>query len=222
MTDRHRRPSADALLRTGRFFTRRETSRGPAGGVPRGRPRGRRLLPGPLEPRQGRAVHPRGELHRLLLVEGLRQGRDHHLGDPADRLPLGRPGLPGVRAPRLPARGGVLLVHLLPDPGPLPLRPWRAGRDVPRGEGPARRPGRGVGRDHRRPGQAAPLPVRARQGRARPVRLGRGGGDRRRRARPHHQGVRPGPDRRASPRSRRCRWSATPSARGSSSSSAAR
>ena len=26
----------------------------------------------------------------LLLVEGLRQGRDHHLGDPADRLPVGR------------------------------------------------------------------------------------------------------------------------------------
>ena len=55
-----------------------------------GRPRGRRLLPRPVEPRQGRALHPRRELHRLVLVEGLRQGRDHHLGDPADRLPLGR------------------------------------------------------------------------------------------------------------------------------------
>ena len=55
-----------------------------------GRPRGRRLLPGPLEPRQGRPLHPRRELHRLVLVEGLRQGRDHHLGDPADRLPVGR------------------------------------------------------------------------------------------------------------------------------------
>ena len=70
-----------------------------------------------------------------MLVEGLRQGRDHHLGDPADRLPLGRPGLPGVRAPRLPPRRRVLLVHLLADPGPLPLRPRRAAADVPRGQG---------------------------------------------------------------------------------------
>jgi hypothetical protein len=52
------------------------------------------LLPRPLEPRQGRALHPRGELHRFLLVEGLRQGRHHHLGGPADRLPVHRPGPP--------------------------------------------------------------------------------------------------------------------------------
>ena len=37
---------------------------GPARGVPARRPRGRRLLPGPLEPRQGRPLHPRRELHR--------------------------------------------------------------------------------------------------------------------------------------------------------------
>ncbi len=79
----------------------------------------------------------RGQLHRLVLVEGLRQGRDHHLGDPADRLPVGGPGPPGVRAARLPARRGVLLVHLLADPGALPVRPRRAGGDVPRGQGPA-------------------------------------------------------------------------------------
>ena len=77
----------------------------------------------------------------LVLVEGLRQGRDHHLGDPADRLPVGGPGLPGVRAARLPARRRVLLVHLLAHPGALPVRPRRAGGDVPGGEGPARRPG---------------------------------------------------------------------------------
>ncbi len=36
------------------------------------------------------------------------------------------PGPPRVRAPRVPARRSVLLVHLLPHPGPLPLRPRRA------------------------------------------------------------------------------------------------
>ena len=34
-----------------------------------------------------------GELHRVVLVEGVRQGRDHHLGDAADRLSVGGPGL---------------------------------------------------------------------------------------------------------------------------------
>ena len=62
----------------------------PADAAPDRRPRRRQLLPGPLEPRQGRPLHPRRELHRLVLVEGLRQGRDHHLGGPADRLPVGR------------------------------------------------------------------------------------------------------------------------------------
>ena len=38
-----------------------------------------------MEPRQGGALDPRGELHRLVLVEGLRQGRDHHLGEPSRR-----------------------------------------------------------------------------------------------------------------------------------------
>ena len=131
------------------------------------------------------------------------------------------PDSPGVRAARLPARRGLLLVHLLPHPGPLPVRPRRAGGDVPRGEGPARRPGAGLGRRRRRPGEAPPLPAGPRQGRARAGLVGRGGRDRRRRARPHDQGATGRTGSPASPRSRRCRWSATPSGRGSSSSSAA-
>ena len=189
--------SSDALVRSRRFFTRGDGLRRPPDAHQAGRPRGRRLLPGPVEPRQGRALHPRRELHGLVLVEGLRQGRDHHLGDPADRLPVGRPGLPGVRAPRLPARRGVLLVHLLADPGPLPLRPRRAAADVPRGQVPARRrPGQGVGAHRREPGAGQGLQVRPRQGRARPRHLGRGRRDRRRGARAHHQEVRPRPGRR--------------------------
>ncbi len=158
---------------------------------------GGRLLPGPLEPRQGRPLHPRGQLHRLVLVEGLRQGRDHHLGDPADRLPLGRPRLPGVRAPRLPARRRLLLVHLLPDPGALPLRPRRAAADVPRGEEAARRGSRR--RLGARGGEQAArqgLQVGPGQGRPGPGLVGRGRRDGRRRPRAHDQDLRPRPGRR--------------------------
>ena len=129
-------PLTEALVRTRRFFTRAEVSADLRTLHQVGRPAGRRLLPGPVEPRQGRALHPRRELHRLVLVEGLRQGRHHHLGDAADRLPVGRPGPPGVRAARLPPRRGVLLVHLLAHPGALPVRARRAAGDVPRGQGP--------------------------------------------------------------------------------------
>ena len=102
------------------------------------------------------------------------------------------PGLPGVRAPRLPARRGVLLVHLLADPGPLPLRPRRAAADVPRGQGRARRrPGRGVG-GHRRTTRSGRARYKSARGKGGLVRatLGRGHRDRRRRARAHDQEVR--------------------------------
>ena len=138
----------------------------PADGDQDRRPGGRRVLPGPVEPRQGGPLHPRRELHRLVLVEGVRQGRHHHLGDPGDRLPVGGPGPARVRAARLPARRRVLLVHLLADPGALPLRPRRAGRDVPGGQGPAGRPGAGLGRHPGRPGAPPALPAGPRQGRA--------------------------------------------------------
>ena len=84
----------EALLRTRRLPAAGRGVGRPADAAPDRRPRGRRLLPGPLEPRQGRPLHPRRELHRLVLVEGLRQGRHHHLGGPADRLPVasGRTG----------------------------------------------------------------------------------------------------------------------------------
>ena len=180
------------------------------------RPAGRRLLPGPVEPRQGRPLHPRRELHRLLLVEGLRQGRDHHLGDPADRLPLGRPGLPGVRAPRLPARRGVLLVHLLADPGALPLRPRRPAADVPRGQGAARRrPGarRGSTSSRTRCAPRRTSPPAARAAWSAPP------GTRPPRSSPPRTSTRSrstaptgSP---ASRRSRPCRWSRTPPAPGS-------
>ena len=126
------------------------------------------------------------------------------------------PGQAGVRAPRLPARRGVLLVHLLADPGPLPLRPRRAAADVPRGEGAARRrPGQGLGAHRRQPPAGQGLQVRARQGRPGP----RDAGTRPPRWSPpptctrSRSGARTGSP--ASRRSRRCRWSPTPPAPGS-------
>ena len=153
------------------------------------------LLSGPLEPRQGGPLDPRGQLHRLLLVEGLRQGRDHHLGGPADRLPVHGRRPAGVRAPGMPPWCGVLLVHLLADPRALPLRPRRPARDVPRGQGDVRRPGRGVGLDRPGPRAGAPLQVGPRQGRPGPRELGRGRRDRRGRPRLHGQALGPRPDR---------------------------
>ena len=84
-----------------------------------------------------------------------------------------------------------------PDPGPLPLRPRRPAADVPRGQGPARRrPGPGLGAHRREPAAGQGLQVRPRQGRPGPRHLGRGHRDRRGRARPHDQEVRPRPGRR--------------------------
>ena len=125
-------------------------------------------------------------------MEGLRQGRHHHLGDPGDRLPVGGPGPARVRAPRLPARRRVFLVHLLADPGAVSLRPRRAGRDVPGGPGPAGRPGAGVGRYPGRSAAPPSLPSGPRQGRVGAGELGRGHRDDRGRARAHHQDLRAG------------------------------
>jgi hypothetical protein len=134
-----------------------------------------------------------------VLVERVRQGRHHHLGDPGDRLPLGRPRPPRVRAARLPARRGLLLVHLLAHARALPVRARRARRDVPRSQSAPRRSGRRVGRGRHRPREAPPLPVRARQGRTGAHQLGRGGRDRRRRPRARHRRVRARPHRRIQP-----------------------
>ena len=91
------------------------------------------VLPRPLAARPGRPLHPRRQLHRLLLVEDPRQGRDRRLGDAADRLPLQRAGRPRVRAARLPARRLVQLVRVLAAAGAVPVRARRAARPLPGG-----------------------------------------------------------------------------------------
>src|SRR5664279_4163871 len=57
------------------------------------------------------------------------------LGGAADRRPVGGAGPPGVRAARLSSWGGVPLVHVLANPGQIPLRARAPARDVPGGQG---------------------------------------------------------------------------------------
>lgn len=80
---RHPRPlraqktlASDLLLSTSRFLTKQEVSDDLRATFRQGG----RVLPRPLEPRQGRPVDTRGQLHRLVPVERVRQGRHHHLG----------------------------------------------------------------------------------------------------------------------------------------------
>ena len=211
-------PLTEALVDTRRFFTRAEVSDDLRAMHRVGRAAGRRLLPRPVEPRQGRALHPRRQLHRVVLVEGLRQGRHHHLGVAADRLPVGRAGPPGVRAARLPARRRLLLVHLLAHPGALPVRARRAARDVPRGQG-ARSATRSLAWADIVDDPEKSRRYKAARGKGGLVRADVGGGGRDRRGRPRatrSSGTAPTGSP-ASRRSPRCRWSRTPPAPGSSS-----
>jgi nitrate reductase alpha subunit len=76
------------------FFKRDPRPLPMATALPRARTATGKTPTAPLAARQDRALHPRRELHRLLLVEDLRQERPRHLGNPADRLPAHPPDLP--------------------------------------------------------------------------------------------------------------------------------
>ena len=86
---------AEAFLRR----PRRHHDRGPSLG-------GR--LPQALAARQDRALDARRELHGVLLLEGLRQGRHRHLGDAADRLSAHAARSAQSRAARLLARRAAI------------------------------------------------------------------------------------------------------------------
>ena len=146
-------------------------------------------VPRSLAPRQGRALHPRRELHGLVLVERVRQGRPDHLGEPGRRLPADGPGAPEPRAARVPARRVVLLVHVLARPAQAPVHAREPARTLAGGTRRRERPRDGVRADRGR----RRLPGGARPRRVRPLQLG--GGDRadRRGDRAHDPRARPGP-----------------------------
>ena len=189
-------PAVDALLRTGRFFARTETSPDLRAVYREGGRDGdvfyRDRWSHDKVVRSTHGVNCTG----LLLVEGLRQGRDHHLGDPADRLPVGRAGLA-----RSTSRAAARAARRSPGtPTPPPGCATRT---------PAACSSRCTARP--RPGSATRCSAwaevttdpekrrryqqaRGKGGLVRVV-LGRGRRDRRRRARAHDQDLRPGPRR---------------------------
>ena len=90
-------------------------------------------LPQALAARQDRALHARRQLHRLVLVEDLRQGRHRHLGDAADRLSAHAPGPAQPRAARLLAGRQLQLVSLFRQPGEVPAGALAPAQAVARG-----------------------------------------------------------------------------------------
>ena len=128
----------------------------------------------------------------LVLVEDLRQVRDRHLGDAADRLSAhaARPAEP--RAARLRPRRELQLVPLQRQPGEDAAGARPADEDL----APAARDDdadKGVGGDPAGPGAAGRLCDPPRQGRPRARALGRGDRDHRGRERLHGQDLRPRP-----------------------------
>ena len=96
-------------------------------------------LPPALAARQDRALDPRRQLHRLLQLEDLRQGRRGHLGNAADRLSAHAARHAQPRAARLLARGLVQLVPVQRQPGEVPDGARPPGPAVARGAQDARR-----------------------------------------------------------------------------------
>ena len=124
-----------------------------------------------LAARQDRALHPRRELHRLLLVEDLRQGRHRHLGDPADRLSAHPAGPAEPRTARLRPRRQLLLVPVFRQPGEVPAGARRGCSSCgARRARPARRSRHG--RRSSRTRRSARATPEARPGRLRPRRAG--------------------------------------------------
>ena len=116
------------FIRSSASFSRRSAGRSAA----RRREGGgdRRLAPGEDQHGQGlrlfrrevqnRALHAWRELHRLVLMEDLRQGRHRHVGDAADRLSAHAAGSAEPRTPRLRPWRQLLLVSVLGQPRETP------------------------------------------------------------------------------------------------------
>ena len=175
---------------------RRDDDRGPSLG-------GR--LPQALAARQDRALDAWRELHGLLLVEGLRQGRHRHLGNPADRLSAHAAGSSQPRAARLRARRELQLVPLFRQPREISAGALAPAQAVARGAR-AHDAGGGLEVDRRGSEQARLLRAEARPRRLRSRRAG----TRSTRSSPRPTPTPPRPMARtacsASRRSRRCRW----------------
>ena len=118
----NKRRDDEPFPRSTDFFNRAvENSPMATASPPRGPALGGRLSEA-LAARQDRALHAWRELHRLLLLEDLRQGRHRHLGNAADRLSAHASRHAEPRAARLLARRELLLVSLLRQPHEISAR----------------------------------------------------------------------------------------------------
>ena len=156
----------------------------------RRRPHLGRCLPQPLGPRQDRALHPRRELHGLLLVEDLRQGRHRHLGDQQTDYPRTRWDLPTTNRAAAARRFYSWYLYSAnrvkyPMVRGRPARAWREARLAWTRWMPGRRSSRTT--------PSGAWSAGARPGRLRAFELGRGQRDHRRGQRLHHQEIRPRP-----------------------------
>ncbi len=113
-------------------------------------------LPRPLGARQGRALDARRELHGILQLEDLRQGRRRDLGDAADRLPAHAARHAQPRAARLCPRCVLLVVPVQRQPRQAPAGPRPADPAVARGAQDARRRSRPGHRSSTIPRSRAP------------------------------------------------------------------
>ena len=128
---------ADALLRTGRFFSRwDETDDGRAvfrEGGRKGDVFYRDRWSHDKVVRSTHGVNCTGSCSwKVYVKDGIITWETQQTD-----YPVGGTRQPRVRAARLSERRRLQLVHVLADPRPLPLRPRGPGRDVPRGQGPA-------------------------------------------------------------------------------------
>ena len=151
-----------------------------------------RRLPEALGCRQNRPLHARRELHRLVLLEDLRQGRDRDLGDAADRLSAhpARPAEP--RAARLSPRRELQLVSLLRHAHQISARARATDPPLARGAGDDD-PGRRLEIDRAGRQETPRLGGEARPRWLRAGRLGGDHGDDRRRERLHNTRAWTGP-----------------------------
>ena len=148
-------------------------------------------LPQALAARQDRALDARRQLHRLVLLEDLRQGRHRHLGDAADRLSAHAARAAEPRAARLLARRELLLVSLFRQPREISAGALAPAQAVARGARDAHA-GRRLGVDRRGSEEARGLHQQARPRRLRARDLGRSDRDHRRRQRLYGEEARSG------------------------------
>ena len=114
------------------FFTRPGEVSRTATASHAGRPSLGRRLPQALAARQDRALDAWRELHRLVLLEDLRQGRNRHLGNAADRLSTHACRFAEPRAAWLRAWRQLFLVPLFRQPGEISARPLAPAQVVAR------------------------------------------------------------------------------------------